>query len=61
MVIICYVLIGCILGGSILCNEMSSPLEGDTGHDILSDMFSSTQTLTSIGSSDFEVVDDIDL
>jgi len=54
------ILIGCILGGSTLCNEMSSLLLSpgeDSGHDV----FGSTQTLTSFGSSDFEVVDDTDL
>lgn len=52
------------IGGSTMCSETSSlllPLGGDSGGDILSDAFGSTQTLTSFGSSDFEVVDDTDL
>ena len=37
------------------------PLGGDSGDDMNSDMFGSTQTLTSFGSSDFEVVDDTEM
>jgi len=33
----------------------------DSGLDVFSDVSGSTQTLTSFGSSDFEVVDDTDL
>lgn len=53
-----------IVGGSTICSETSSlvlPPGGDSGGDILSDVFGSTQTLTSFGSSDFEIVDDTDL
>ena len=34
---------------------------GDSGSDTLSDVFDSTQTVTSFGSSDFELVDDTDM
>lgn len=47
-----------------MCSETSTLLlspGGDTGDDKLSDMFGSAHTLTSFGSSDFEVVDDTNL
>ena len=46
-----------------MCNEMMSllPRGGANDDEIPSDAFGSTQTLTSFGSSDFEVVDDTDL
>jgi len=52
------------IGYSPICSETSSlliPPGGDSGGDMLSDIFGSTHTLTSFGSSDFEVVDDTDL
>ena len=48
------------LGTSSL-NSEALPLGGDSGDDMNSDMFGSTQTLTSFGSSDFEVVDDTEM
>lgn len=50
-------------GNPTACNEMMSllPRGGANDDEILSDAFGSTQTLTSFGSSDFEVVDDTDL
>ena len=58
-------MVGCILSGSTLCNEMSSslllPPGEDNGHDVFSDVSESTQMFTSFSSSDFEVVDDTDL
>ena len=50
----------CLVGTSSL-NSEALPLGGDSGDDMNSDMFGSTQTLTSFGSSDFEVVDDTEM
>ena len=49
-----------ITGGSTLC-DATLPPGSPSGDDTHSDIFGSTQTLTSFGSSDFEVVDDTDL
>ena len=48
------------LGNSSLHSEAFLP-GGDSGDDMHSDMFGSTQTLTSFGSSDFEIVDDTEM
>ena len=56
-----YTVYNILLTGNSSLNSEAFPPGGGSGDDMHSDMFGSTQTLTSFGSSDFEIVDDTEM